>query len=374
MKRKRFVMVVLVSLVSTLFFTTLLFAQEKIKVGFIGAMTGDSAVFGERCGEGFNMFWDEYNVKGGLKGKRIEVITDDDEGQPAKTINAANKQLIKDEILVGFATTNTNTALAVLPLFKKYGVAHVTQVFGAQVTKAGSPYVFRVAPVTDVFAHTCLKWANEKNNVKEIAIISDNGSYGQTVGDTWQQTAPLYGIKVVTRELIKLGDKDFTGQLLKIKKLNPQMIVFNIGWEMTMGLLAKNIRKVGMDTPILTGALDVPKFYEYGGEATNGTIIGLPFSGFESSEGRRDFLKRFKAKFGKDPVVHNVWGYDAANVVAIGMENAYPTVTRESIYQGIKKISGVALLQGVYDYKNTQDGIKTSEIIKLVDGKMVHVQ
>ena len=282
------------------------------------------------------MFWDEYNAKGGLKGKKIEVIIDDDEGQPAKSINATNKQIVKDEIVTGFIATNSNTCLADIPILKKYGVAHVTQAFSPQITKSGSPYVFRVSPVADVFAHTCYAWAKKNAQLKTVAIISDKDSYGQTIGDAWEQIAPQYGIKVVARETINLADKDFTGQLLKIKKLEPQMIIFTINWEMTMGLVAKNMKKLGMSQPILTGAMDVAKYIEYGGEAVEGTIIGLPFSGFQEPKNRADFAKRFKEKYGKDPVIHNVWGYDAAKILSLGLEAGYPTVTRESVLQGDK--------------------------------------
>ena len=364
----------LVFLLSALFFATSVLAEETIKIGFIGQMTGAAGVFGQRCSEGFNMFWDEYNTKGGLKGKKIQIIVDDDEGQPAKSINAANKQIEKDEIVAGYATTNSNTSLADVPIFKKYSIAHVTQAFSPQVTKAGSPYVFRVAPVADVFAHTCYEWASKNAQLKTVAIISDKDSYGQTIGDAWEKIAPEYGIKVVTREMINLSDKDFTGQLLKIKELNPQMVVFTINWEMTMGLVAKNMRKLGMTQPILTGAMEVAKYVEYGGDATDGTIIGLPFSGFEEPKDRADFAKRFKEKYGKDPVIHNVWGYDAANILALGLESGYPTVTRESVYQGVKAISGVRMLQGVYDFKKSQDGISKSEMVRLVKGKIVRFE
>ena len=152
------------------------------------------------------------------------------------------------------------------------------------------------------------------------------------------------------------------------------MVVFTINWEMTMGLVAKNMRKLGMNQPILTGAMEVAKYIEYGGEAVNGTIIGLPFIGFEEPKDRADFAKRFKAKYGKDPVVHNVWGYDAAKILSLGLESGYPTVTRESVYQGIKSISGVRMLQGVYDFKASQDGITKSEMVRLVNGKTVSIK
>ncbi len=174
--------------------------------------------------------------------------------------------------------------------------------------------------------------------------------------------------------MINLEDKDFTGQLLKIKALNPQMVVFAVNWELTMGLIAKNMRKLGMETPILTGALDVEKFVEYGEKGTEGAIVGLPFAGYEQPKDRVDFAQRFKAKYGKDPVTHSIWGYDGGNIIALGLEKAYPNVNRTNVYGAIASISGVRLLQGVYDLKASQDGISRSEIIKLVGGKKVLIQ
>jgi branched-chain amino acid transport system substrate-binding protein len=372
MRRKS---VLLISVVLGLFFVSSAFGQSgTIKIGFIGAMTGGSAVLGQRCNEGFKMFWDEYNGKGGVKGRKIEVITDDDEALPAKGISAANKQITKDEIVAGYATTNTPVAYAVIPIFQQYEVPHVTQAFSPGITKAGSKFVFRVSPTSDVYADTLYEWAVKTLGLKSVAIISDKAAYGKDVGDSWEKAAPKYNVKVVTRELINLEDKDFTGQLLKIKKLDPQMVVFAVNWELTMGLIAKNMRKLGIETPILTGAMDVDKFIEYGEKAVEGTIVGLPFAGFEEPRERVEFAQRFKSKYGKDPVTHSVWGYDAANVLALAMEKASPNVTRAGVYNGIVGISGLKLLQGVYDFKTTQDGISRSEIIKLSGGKKVPVK
>lgn len=371
MKIRNFIVTLLVV---GLFFVGSAFGQAPIKIGFIGAMTGGSAVLGQRCSEGFKMFWDEYNEKGGVKGRKVDLIIDDDEALPAKGISAANKQITKDEIVAGFATTNTPITMAVVPIFQQYEVPHVTQVFGPTVTKMGSKYVFRIAPTVDVYSNTLYEWGVKALGLKSVAIISDKGAYGKDVGDSWEKTAPQYGVKVLTRETINLEDKDFTGQLLKIKALNPQMVVFAVNWELTMGLIAKNMRRLGMETPILTGALDVDKFVEYGEKGTEGTIVGLPFAGFDQPKERVDFAQRFKAKYGKAPVVHSVWGYDAGNIIAIGLEKAHPNIDRANVYEGIASISGLRLLQGTYDLKASQDGISRSEIIKLVGGKKMLVQ
>ncbi len=368
-------LVITVIIVAGLFFTIPASAEKSpIKIGFIGAMSGGSAVLGERCSEGFKMFWDEYNEKGGLHGQKIDLIIDDDEAIPAKGITAANKQITKDGIVAGFATTNSPVTYAVVPVFKKYGIPHVTQAFSPGITKAGSKYVFRVAPTIVVNSRTLYKWASKELNLKTVAIISDKGAYGKTVGDVWEKLAPEYGIKVLTRQTINLEDKDFTGQLLKIKKLNPQMVIFAVNWELTMGLIAKNMRKLGINTPILTGALDVDKFAQYGGKAVNGTIISLPLSGFEEPKDRADFARRFKAKYGKGPVVHNVWGYDAANILALAMEKVYPDLTPENICKAISSFDHLKLLQGTYDFKTSQDGISRSQIIKLDGDKRILMQ
>jgi len=309
-----------------------------------------------------------------VKGRKVDLIIDDDEALPAKGISAANKQITKDEIVAGFATTNTPITMAVVPIFQQYGVPHVTQVFGPTVTKMGSKYVFRIAPTVDVYSNTLYEWGVKALGLKSVAIISDNGAYGKDVGDSWEKTAAKYGVKVLTRETINLEDKDFTGQLLKIKVLNPQMVVFAVNWELTMGLIAKSMGKLGMETPILTGALDVDKFVEYGERATEGAIVGLPFAGFDQPKERVDFAQRFKAKYGKDPVTHSIWGYDAGNIIAIGLEKTYPNITRVNVYEAIASISGLRLLQGTYDLKASQDGISRSEIIKIVGGKKILIQ
>jgi branched-chain amino acid transport system substrate-binding protein len=356
-------------LIVGLFLVGSAFGQGPIKLGFIGPMTGGSAVLGQRLSEGFKMYWDEVNEKGGFKGRKIQLIIDDDEAQPAKALSAAKKQILRDKIVCAFATCNSPVTMAVVPIFQKHEVPHVTQVFAPKVTKMGSKYVFRVSPTIIAYVDTIYDWSVKKIDLKTVAIFSDTGGYGKDVGDAWEKGAPKYGVKVVTREKCDLKDKDFTGQLLRVKKLNPQALVLAMGWETTMGLVVKNMKKLGMPQQILTGALDVDKFVEYGKEATDGVILGLPIVGFEKPRKRAKFAERFRAKYGKDPVIHNVWGYDAANIVAIGLKKAHPDITRENIYKGIASISKAKLIQGVYDFKTSQDGIRRSKVAKIMGGK-----
>ena len=369
MKTARITKIIFAFLLVGLFLVGSAFGGAPIKLGFIGPMTGGSAVLGQRLSEGFKMYWDEVNEKGGFKGSKIELIIDDDEAQPAKALSAAKKQILRDKIVCAFATCNSPVTMAVVPIFQKHAVPHVTQVFAPKVTKMGSKYVFRVSPTVVAYVDTIYEWATKNMDLKTVAIFSDTGGYGKDVGDAWEQGAPRYGVKVVTREKCDLKDKDFTGQLLRVKKLNPQSLVLAMGWETTMGLVVKDMKKLGMPQQILTGALDVDKFVEYGKEATEGVILGLPIVGFEKPRKRAKFAERFRAKYGKDPVIHNVWGYDAANIVAIGLKKAHPDITRENIYKGIASISKAKLIQGVYDFKTSQDGIRRSKVAKITGGK-----
>jgi len=365
----------IVFLVIGFFFLSSAFGQEpSIKIGFIGQMTGGSAHLGQSTFKGFKMFLDEYNEKGGIRGRRIEVVVDNDEGQPAKSVTAANKQILKDEIVTGWATTNTPTCYAVIPVFKDYEVPHVTQCFSPGLTKAGSNYIFRIAPPVDTYPAAVYEWAAKNMGLKNVAIISDKGAYGQTVGDEWENAAPKYGIKVITRETINLEDKDFTGQLLKIKSLNAQAVAFGVNWELTMGLIAKNMRKLGMDTQIVTGSLAIERYYEAGGKAADGTIVALSFTGFAEPKERVEFSQRFKVKYGHEAGVMELWGFDGANIIALGLERAYPNITRKNVYNGIASLSGIRLLQGVYDFKASQDGFRRAVLVKVVNGKGVLIQ
>jgi len=373
MKTKR--IATLSFLIAGLFIVGSAFGQEPpIKIGFIGAMTGGSAVLGQRCSEGFKLYWDELNEKGGLRGRKVDLIIDDDEALAGKAVSAAKKQITKDNIVCGFATVNTPVTMAVVPIFQEYAVPHVTQVFGPTVTKMGSKYVFRISPTIDAYVETILDWGLKNMNLKNMAIFSDTGGYGKDVGEAWERGATKFGVKVVTHEKCHLEDKDFTGQLLKMKGLNPQAVILAMGWETTMGLVVKDMKRLGMGMQILTGALEVAKFVEYGKEATEGVILGLPIVGFDEPKERAELAKRFKAKYGKDIVLHNVWGYDGASVLGIALERSFPTITRESIYKAITSISNVRLIQGVFDFATSQDGIRRSEVAKIIGGKAVKIQ
>lgn len=341
---------------------------EPIKVGMIAAMSGTNAVLGDWMKKGVTLAIEEKNAAGGVQGCQVELVIYDDEADPTKSVGLAQKVATEDKVMAAWATTNSTSALADIPVFQQYKIPQLTNGTNVKITQSGSAYIFRVNPAGPAYEDPLVDYLVAQKYTK-FAIIGDNSAYGK--GETAYQVAALERnkLKAVATEEYGIDDKDFTGQLTKIMQTQPDVLLLAAS-EVAGGLIAKQARQLGFKGVIAGGsAMGTPKFVETAGSAGEGVFFTSPYPGNDANDKTRAFAAAYNKRWGEDPEVHGANTYDGMNMLLLAMEKASP-LTPENVAAEMHKICDYEALQGTFCYDETGEGIKSTFLGVIKDGEL----
>ncbi len=323
-------------------------AGEPIKVAIIGAFSGTNAVLGDWMKKGVTLAIEQKNAAGGIKGRPIQIVTYDDEADPTKSVNLAQKVATEDKVMAAWATTNSTSALADIPIFAQYKIPQFTNGTNVDITNKGSAYIFRATPAGPSFEDTLVDFLIKKGS-KKFAIIADTSAYGKGEGDYQDAALKRNNLQATTREAFGIDDKDFTGQLTKILQTQPDVLLLGSS-EVASGLITKQARQLGFKGQIAGGAaVGTPKFIETAGaDIAEGVIFTTPYLPNDSDPISKAFTTAYKARWNEDPEFHGANTYDATQLLLIAMDKANP-LTPENVAAEMHKIQGYKGLQGTFN-------------------------
>lgn len=338
---------------------------EPIKIAIIGAFSGTNAVLGDWMKKGVTLAVEQKNAAGGIKGRQIQVITYDDEADPTKSVNLAQKVATEDKVMAAWATTNSTSALADIPIFAQYKIPQLTNGTNIDITNKGSAYVFRVTPAGTSFEDTLVDFLVKTKGFKKFAILADTSAFGKGEGDYQEAALKRNGLQALTREAFGIDDKDFTGQLTKIMQTQPEVLLLGSS-EVASGLIAKQARQLGFKGQIAgSTAVGTPKFIETAGaDVAEGTIFTSPWLHDESNEISKKFVDAYKARWNETPEFHGANTYDGTQLLLLAMERANP-LTPENVAAEMHKIQGYKGLQGTFNVSEKGETI-TGTIVGIV--------
>ncbi len=345
--------------------------KEPIKIGFLGAKTGNTAIYGLGNLKGIKFAVDELNQKGGILGHQVQLIEDDDVGAKDQAINITNKFITQDKVnaIIGDPLTGL-TRVAGQIANSKNTVIMSAGCTGPNVVEIG-PYVFRDTLLDSVAAPATMKYIIQEKGWKKIAmIISKNSDYSVGVSAVFKQAIEANGGSVIDEEYIQDGDTDFSAQVTKIKAANPDVIVFG-GYYTEAALIMKKVREVGMKDIAMVGGdgLQSEDLVKIGGSAVDGVISFAGFSPEQPTPTTQKFMDAFKAKNNELPDLFAANGYDAMMIIAKAMTDANsadPVKFKDTLAQ-TKNYEGVS---GTITFKANHEVIKSPVyLLQVKDGK-----
>jgi branched-chain amino acid transport system substrate-binding protein len=320
---------------------------DPIPVGWVGALSGTNAVLGKWDTYGIKLAFDEKNAAGGVCGRQLSLHEHDDGADPTKAVNASQKLISESSIVAGFATTNSTSAIAVIPIYERAKVPHFTGGLSIDITAKNSAYVFRTTAAGPAYENTLVDYLVKVKGFKSFAIIADTAAYGKGEGDYQTAAIERNGATLTTRESYNPDDKDFTGQINNIIKGNPDVLLFG-GSEVASGLIAKQARQLGFKGQLAGGAaIGTPKYIETAGsDIAEGTIFTSAYITNDKNDKTKAFAAAYKAKWNEDAESHGAKAYDGAQLMIAAMEKSCANLTGEEIAKQIHAIQGMEGLQG----------------------------
>jgi len=252
-------------------------AADTIKIGVQGAHSGDLASYGVPSLNAVKIVIDQTNARGGILGRKVEVIAQDDQCKPEMATNAATK-LISDQsgVVVGPICTGPTTAS--LPIFNEAKIIVVSPTATApSLTESGKhPLFFRTVAHDNAQAQLTSDFMLKKLKVKKVAYLHDNGEYGKGFTDNNRTMLEKAGVETVLFEAVSPDAVDFSAVVRKIRRLKPDIVVFG-GYQPVASKLVQQMRRDRVKTPFIgpDGVKD-ETFLKMTGKDSEGVYASYP--------------------------------------------------------------------------------------------------
>lgn len=346
-----------------------------IKIGAVFPLTGGSAYQGKSFKQSIDLAAKEINAKGGVLGRKIEVLYEDDKSVPAEGVNAAQKLITQDKVSSILGAFNSSVSLAVRGVTEQNKVVQITPGSTADdITSPGHSYMFRNLMPNNAQGPAIAKYATEELGVKKVAILAENTDYGHSGVDSYQKTAEKLGAKVVAVEYYNLGDKDFVAQLTKIKNLHPDG-VFIAGLITEGAQILKQADNLGIKAQWLgLGGFTNDQFYKLSEGAAEGMVHVSYFEpgAYDYFPDSKDFVENYKKEYSVNPDMYAASGYEAMYILAEAIKKA-GSDDREAIKEAMKKIKDLPGVTGPTTFDQNGQAKKKILFVKIENGKRVPI-
>ncbi len=307
--------------------TTTAAGSGDILIGEYGSMTGAQATFGQSTHNGIIMAADEINAAGGINGRKIKVLSEDDQSKSEEAANAVTKLISQNGVLAVLGEVASSASIAAAPICQSNKVPMISpSSTNDEVTKKGD-YIFRIC-FTDsyqgeyqaVFAD---QWATANNKPKSVAMLTDvKSDYSRGLGAVFTAKFTALGGKMVGTQSYANGDSDFRSQLTAIKATNPSLL-YVPGYYTDIGQIANQARDLGITCPLLGGdGWESPKLIEIGGKALEGCFYTNHYFYADPAPVVANFVQKYKERFGQTPDALAALGYDDMKTLADAMKRA----------------------------------------------------
>lgn len=321
--KRSFLTLAVAAIVSLAILASCQLGPRTVKIGVAGPMTGPQAKQGMDFLNGVRLAVEEWNAKGGVLGKQIEVVYEDDRGDPKDAVAVANK-LVNQNVAAVVGHYGSSCTIPASAVYYEAGVVQITpsSTNGDLTLKEKRATVFRACGRDDQQAEYDARFVRDVLKKKRVAVLDDKTTYGQGLArDFVKNLGPE--VQVVAYEHITQGDKDFSAVLTKFKPLDPEVIFFG-GYYPEAGLLITQMRRLGIKAIFVSGDATIDQEYlNLAGRNAEGTYLSYG-PDFEKLESARNFMRDYQAKYG--PVgPYSLYAYDAANIILKGIELAKST-------------------------------------------------
>lgn len=345
------------------------FAEEDtIVFGLSCAVTGNFPLAGERTLQGVQMAVDEINEKGGVLGKKLDFIYEDDGNDSTQAINVVTKMLNEDIVgMIGPHTTG-NT-LATQQMYKDAGMPFFSGGSGVKLeTEIDNPYFHRVRPSDAIAGEIAAKFAVENLGAKKVGIDYNNNDFGTGGRDMVVATLERLGVEYV-EVAHNSGDTDMTAQLMKLRTEGVDAVIL---WtdDAEDVVTARQSYELGLDVPFITSAGVVMQqvLDQMEPEYCEGWYSVTDFVPANDDPIVKGFVERFNAKYGIDPELYASAYYGAVYALATAIEEAGST-DHEAVNEALTHISGLEMPTGVMTYTEGGNLIHSLVVTQITDLK-----
>src|SRR5215208_1849377 len=347
--------------------------RSTIKIGYFGDLTGPTFNFGQSAINGVLMVADEVNQAGGINGRRIDVVIEDDKGSPEEAARLTAKLIDKDKVIAIIAGGTSGNSLAAAPKAQSSHIPFISpSSTDPAVTKTGN-YIFRACFVDSFQGEVMARFAANTLKAQKAAIIFDfNSPYGRGLTDYFELSFARFGGRIVSKQSYTQGDDDFKGQLSSIRAAEPD-VIYIPGYYGDVTTIAKQARMIGLTQPLLGGdGWDAPELWQLGGDALNGSYISTHYSIDDPSPAIQTFVESYKRLYGNLlPDAHAALAYDGSRLLMDAITRA-GTTNGDKLREALAQTKNLVGVTGVISMDRDRNAVKPAVVLKLQDARFIY--
>jgi branched-chain amino acid transport system substrate-binding protein len=340
------------------------------KVGAILSLTGSYAGLGQPEKNTIEMEVKRLNDAGGVNGRQIEVVYEDDGTDTSKAVAAAAKLIDQDGVIAILGATGTGQSMAIRGDIDRAGIPEISMAGGNAITGTFDALVYQTPWPNSIVVPFVLDKIKADGHSK-IGVISDSGGYGKDGHDVIVKAASNLGIEIVSDQTFNIGDTDMSAQLTNIKKSGADSILmWTAGAEAVT--IAKNREQLGITLPWYGGSGQARTEFPTGaGTAAEGFIFGTGKSLVPSTWGQEsdefavvsDFAARYKASYGSDPDIFAGHAFDAVNILHDALKRVGADADGAKLNAAIEATKDLVGFGGSFTYSATDhNGLNASDL------------
>jgi branched-chain amino acid transport system substrate-binding protein len=345
-----------------------------IKIGYFGDLSGPTFNFGQSAKNGVLLAAAEINRAGGINGRKLDVVIEDDQGSPERAATVVNKLVHQDNVVALIAGGASGSSLAAGPNAQAAKVPMISpSSTNPAVTQIGD-YIFRACFIDAFQGDVMARFAFNTLKARKAAIMLDyNSPYSRGLTDFFELSFTKLGGQVVSKQSYTQGDADFKGQLSSIKATEPD-VVYLPGYYGDITIIAKQARQLNMTQPLLGGdGWDAPELWPLGGDALNGSYITNHYSVDDPSPATQKFAQDYRLQSANlAPDAHAALAYDAMRFLAEAIQRAGTEgpKLRDSL-AATKDFPGIT---GLISMDQDRNAVKPAVVLKLEDGRYIYLE
>ncbi len=350
-------------------------AADTLKVGIILPITGAKANFGEIEKLSFEMALQEINAAGGINGKKLEFLFEDDTGRPEVARSAAEKLITKDKVLMLGGGYGSSETFAIAGVAQQNRIPFLVNTGSDdKITEQGWEYIFRLNPPVSEYPKALESFLTEVVKPKTAAILYENTNFGSSGSQEFKAICERLGIQVVVDEGYEHGGVDFKPILVKVKDKNPDL-VYMISYVMDASLLMRQAMELRIKPKLFVGGaagFTLPEFPKNAGKAAEKVFSATLWYQTLKYPGAMDYYNKFVATYKKDTEYHGAEAYAAAYVIADVLKRAKST-SADDIRKALSETDMMTVFGPVkfisYDKKTNQNRLPTY-LVQWIDGRL----
>jgi len=355
-------------------------AAETIKIGALFAVTGPASFLGAPESKTAQMVADQINAKGGIMGRKVELIIKDTKGNPATAVSFAKQLIDEDQVLAIIGPSTSGETMQIKDLCEKNKQILVSCAAAEVIVNPVAKYVFKT-PQKDSQAATWIFNTMKEMGITRVGLVTGNTGFGSAGKKQVEEMAPAAGIQIVISEVYDKAATDLTDILAKVKAANVQAV---INWSIVpaQAIVPKNMKQIGLDVPLFQShGFGNIKYVEQAGAAAEGILFPasrlLVVDELPDTHPHKAVLKQYKQDYEaryKEPVsTFGGHAYDALMIVTKAIQAAGSTDS-EKVRDAIEGLKGYMGTAGQFSFSATDHtglGLDALEMITVKDGKFV---